>query len=83
MDCVHHWKIETPNGAGPAGAAGSWPAVQYSTCRKGLSPSRSIRSSAGVAPYYGSTWGAPQIGLQSDSFLARSSGRVRSEVPAG
>ena len=30
MDCVHHWKIETPNGAGPAGAAGSWPAVQYS-----------------------------------------------------
>ena len=38
MDCVHHWKIETPNGAGPAGAAGSWPAVQYSTCMAGNSP---------------------------------------------
>jgi hypothetical protein len=23
MDCVHHWKIETPNGAG---SAGSWSA---------------------------------------------------------
>ena len=38
MDCVHHWKIETPNGAG---SAGSWSAGSCIRCGE----SRQFRNS--------------------------------------
>ena len=35
MDCVHHWKIETPNGAG---SAGSWSAGSCIRCGESRHP---------------------------------------------
>ena len=46
MDCVHHWKIETPNGAG---SAGSWSAGSCIRCGE----SRQFRNSS-------PDWGLPR-----------------------
>ena len=46
MDCVHHWKIETPNGAGPAG---SWSAGRCIRCGE----SREFRNSLPEWDKYG------------------------------
>ena len=51
MDCVHHWKIETPNGAGPAGG---WSAGSCIRCGE----SRKFRNSLPEWDTYGGSQGA-------------------------
>ena len=62
MDCVHHWKIETPNGGGPAGSwsAGSWSAGSCIRCGE----SRQFRNSS------------PDWGIPREKSLAKGTGRA-------